>query len=102
MTLREKTDIEPLRNITLERLDAGELALGIGLRQARSVDVGRIMKTCGFDWLFIDTEHNSMTVETAVQISIAAGDAGITPIVRVPGLSITTPHAFSTAAPRAL
>jgi 2-keto-3-deoxy-L-rhamnonate aldolase RhmA len=75
----------PLHNATLERLEAGELALGIGLRQARSVDVGRIMKTCGFDWLFIDTEHNSMSVDTAVQISVAAGDAGITPIVRVPG-----------------
>ena len=75
----------PLRNLTLQRLDAGELALGIGLRQARGVDVGRIMKTCGFDWLFIDTEHNSMSVDTAVQISVAAGDAGITPIVRVPG-----------------
>ena len=75
----------PLHNVTLERLEAGELALGIGLRQARGVDVGRIMKTCGFDWLFIDTEHNSMSVDTAVQISVAAGDAGITPIVRVPG-----------------
>jgi 2-keto-3-deoxy-L-rhamnonate aldolase RhmA len=30
-------------------------------------------------------EHNSMDVDTAVQISVAAQDAGITPIVRVPG-----------------
>ena len=43
------------------------------------------MKTCGFDWLFIDMEHNAMDVDMAVQISVAAQDAGITPIVRVPG-----------------
>lgn len=74
-----------ITNVARERLEAGELALGVGLRQARTVDVGKVMKTCGFDWLFIDMEHNSMDVDTAVQISVAAQDAGITPIVRVPG-----------------
>jgi len=72
-------------NRALERLHAGELSLGIGLRQARTVDTGKIMKTCGFDWLFVDMEHNSMSIDTAVQICVAAQDAGITPIVRVPG-----------------
>lgn len=72
-------------NVAKARLEAGELALGIGLRQARTVDTGKIMKACGYDWLFIDMEHNSMSVDTAVQISVAAQDAGITPIVRVPG-----------------
>ncbi|MEM7253226.1 MAG: aldolase/citrate lyase family protein [Pseudomonadota bacterium] len=72
-------------NAAKARLQAGELAIGIGLRQARSVDIGKIMKTCGYDWLFIDMEHNSMSIDTAVQISVAAQDAGCTPIVRVPG-----------------
>ncbi|MEM7405011.1 MAG: aldolase/citrate lyase family protein [Pseudomonadota bacterium] len=72
-------------NAAKARLEAGELALGVGLRQARTFDIGKIMKTCGFDWLFIDMEHNSMDVDLAVQISVAAQDAGITPIVRVPG-----------------
>jgi len=74
-----------VRNIARERLEAGELAIGIGLRQARTVDIGKIMKTCGYDWLFIDMEHNAMSVGEAVDISVAAQDAGITPIVRVPG-----------------
>src|SRR3546814_18370865 len=43
------------------------------------------MRTAGYDWLFIDMEHNSMDLDTAVQISVAAQDAGITPVVRVPG-----------------
>ena len=74
-----------IENIAKARLDAGELALGVGLRQARTVDIGKVMKTCGFDWLFIDMEHNSMDVDMAVQISVAAQETGITPIVRVPG-----------------
>lgn len=74
-----------IRNIALERLNDGDLAVGIGLRQARTVDIAKAMRTAGFDWLFIDMEHNSMDLDTAVQISVAAQDAGITPIVRVPG-----------------
>ena len=74
-----------IRNVTRDRLDAGELALGVGLRSARTVDIGRAMKTAGFDWLFIDMEHNTMSLDDASNISVAAQDAGITPLVRVPG-----------------
>ena len=72
-------------NTALQRLESGQLSIGIGLRQARTVDIAKIMKTCGYDWLFIDMEHGSMSVDTATQISVAASSAGITPIVRVPG-----------------
>ena len=74
-----------LKNTALDKLRAGELSIGVGLRQARTVDVAKIMKTAGFDWLFIDMEHNSMDMDMAVQISVAAQETGITPIVRVPG-----------------
>ena len=73
-----------LRNAARERLDKGELALGIILRQARTVDIAPIMKAAGYDWLFLDLEHNSMDLDTAVQIAVAALGAGIAPIVRVP------------------
>ena len=71
-------------NIAKEKIVNNELCLGVGLRQSRTVDIGKIMATCGFDWLFIDMEHNSMDIDIATQISVAAQDAGITPIVRVP------------------
>ena len=74
-----------LKNPALDKLRAGDLSIGVGLRQARTVDVAKIMKTAGFDWLFIDMEHNSMDMDMAVQISVAAQETGITPIVRVPG-----------------
>jgi 2-keto-3-deoxy-L-rhamnonate aldolase RhmA len=95
-----------LRNAARERLDAGELALGVILRQARTVDIAPVMKACGYDWLFLDLEHNSMDLDTAVQIAVAALGAGIAPVARVPagqlwlatrfldggGLGIVMPH----------
>ena len=73
-----------MRNPARERLAKGELSLGIGLRQARTVDIATVMATCGYDWLFIDLEHGTMPLDTAVQISVAALSAGISPLVRVP------------------
>ncbi|MDH4326232.1 MAG: aldolase, partial [Betaproteobacteria bacterium] len=72
-------------NHALRQLRAGKLAIGLGLRQARTVDVGQILKTAGFDWMFIDCEHNSMGTDTAAQIASAALAIGITPVVRVAG-----------------
>jgi 2-keto-3-deoxy-L-rhamnonate aldolase RhmA len=72
-------------NHALRQLGEGKLAIGLGLRQARTVDIAQIAKTSGFDWLFIDCEHNSMSVDTAAQIAAASLAVGITPIVRVPG-----------------
>ena len=74
-----------VRNAAKERLDAGQLALGMGVRMSRTVDIAKAMRTCGYDWLFIDMEHSSMDLDAAAQISVAAQSAGITPVVRVPG-----------------
>jgi 2-keto-3-deoxy-L-rhamnonate aldolase RhmA len=74
-----------IRNVAKERLEAGELALGVGMRQARTVDIAKAMTTAGFDWLFLDMEHSTIGLDMVGQISCAAQDAGITPIVRVPG-----------------
>jgi 2-keto-3-deoxy-L-rhamnonate aldolase RhmA len=74
-----------IANKARERLTAGELSLGMALRQARTVDIGRVLAACGFDFAFIDMEHNTMGVDTAAQIAVACHDAGVTPVVRVPG-----------------
>ncbi len=74
-----------IANTVRERLAAGQLALGMALRQARTVDIGRVLAACGFDFAFIDMEHNTMGVDTAAQIALACHDAGVTPLVRVPG-----------------
>jgi len=75
-----------LRNPARERLEAGGLAIGIGIRLSRHVAIARAMKTAGFDFLFIDMEHSAISLDAASQISAAALDAGIAPLVRVPEL----------------
>jgi 2-keto-3-deoxy-L-rhamnonate aldolase RhmA len=75
---------EPGGNHMLARMRAGAVAYGVGLRQARTVDTGRLLKTAGCDWLFIDTEHNAMDLGVATALAVAGQDAGVTPIVRVP------------------
>jgi 4-hydroxy-2-oxoheptanedioate aldolase len=74
----------PVRNIARERLERGELSLGVGIRVVRGVEIGKAMKSAGYDWLFVDLEHGALSIETASQICLAALDAGIAPIVRIP------------------
>src|SRR5262245_9400491 len=72
-------------NHTKRQLAAGQLALGMGVRNSRTVDIATVAKTCDFDWLFIDMEHSSLDVDSASQLAMAALGAGITPVVRIPG-----------------
>jgi 2-keto-3-deoxy-L-rhamnonate aldolase RhmA len=71
-------------NSARERLARGEVALGFGVRLAKSAEIAKAAKTAGFDWLFIDLEHSALSIETASQLAIAALEAGIAPIARVP------------------
>ena len=74
-----------IANQTKRRLAAGKIVLGMGVRQARTVDIAAIARSAGFDWLFIDMEHGSMDVDMAAQLASAALATGVTPLVRVPG-----------------
>jgi 4-hydroxy-2-oxoheptanedioate aldolase len=67
------------------RMAAGEVFGGLGLRLARSPEIAKIAKSLGFDWLFVDLEHNPLGIDLACQICVAALDAGLPPLVRVPG-----------------
>jgi 2-keto-3-deoxy-L-rhamnonate aldolase RhmA len=74
----------PVHNVARERLERGELSLGVGIRVVRGVEIGKAMKSAGYDWLFVDLEHGALSIETASQICVAALDVGIAPIVRIP------------------
>ncbi len=69
-------------NHAKQRLAAGQLSLGFGVHHLRGSAVGMIAAATGYDWLFIDMEHGATSVQEATQISIAALNQGITPIVR--------------------
>jgi len=73
-----------VRNAAREKLEQGHLSLGVGIRMTRTVEVAKAMAVAGFDWLFLDMEHGVMSLEACAQISVAALDAGIAPIARVP------------------
>src|SRR6201987_1052580 len=71
-----------VRNVAREKLEQGQLSLGVGVRMTRSVEIAKAMAVTGFDWLFLDMEHGVMSLEACAQISTAALDAGIAPIAR--------------------
>ncbi|WP_428484420.1 HpcH/HpaI aldolase family protein [Rhodopila sp.] len=73
-----------VRNVAREKLEQGHLSLGVGIRMTRTVEVAKAMAVAGFDWLFLDMEHGVMSLEACAQIAVAALDAGIAPIARVP------------------
>jgi 2-keto-3-deoxy-L-rhamnonate aldolase RhmA len=70
-------------NHTKQKLNAGRVVLGLGVRQFRTVEIGLIARAAGFDFLFLDQEHGTMDLTTAAEISVAALGQGITPIARV-------------------
>jgi 2-keto-3-deoxy-L-rhamnonate aldolase RhmA len=72
-----------VENVAKRKAKQGELALGMGVRQSRTADHALLSRSCGFDWLFIDLEHSSLSVEQASDMCSAALVAGITPFVRV-------------------
>jgi 4-hydroxy-2-oxoheptanedioate aldolase len=65
-------------------LNAGQVALGVGVRYFRSWEIAAMMASAGFDFLFIDSEHSAYGLETVSDLCRAATTSGITPIVRVP------------------
>lgn len=76
-------------NIAKERLNAGKVAIGLGVRYSRSIEIARMAASSGYHFLFIDLEHSTIEIDMASQICVAALDAGVTPIVRIPGFDLT-------------
>ena len=66
-----------------ELFKAGKVALGMNVRAVRSVDIARIAKTSGHDFVFIDGQHSLFSVETIGAIAQTALGIGIAPLARV-------------------
>jgi 2-keto-3-deoxy-L-rhamnonate aldolase RhmA len=105
-----------LRNHMKEKLAAGQVVSSMTVRFSRSIEIAQIGKTAGFDTLYVDLEHNSLSIDTCCQICIFAQQIGITPLVRVPAntpeyicrvldggaMGVITPHVRSAAEARAM
>ncbi len=68
------------------RMRAGDVALGLNVRLARSPDIARIAKASGHDFIFIDTQHSVFDVETIAHVAHTALAIGVAPLVRVRGI----------------
>jgi 2-keto-3-deoxy-L-rhamnonate aldolase RhmA len=73
-----------LRNNVKEKLARDEVVASMTVRLVRSIEIARLAKTAGFDTIYVDVEHSSLSYETTSQICIAALEIGIAPFVRVP------------------
>ncbi|MSQ20580.1 MAG: aldolase [Betaproteobacteria bacterium] len=73
-----------LRNTVKEKLARDEVVASITVRLVGTNEIVRIAKTAGFDTLYIDLEHSSLSMATTSQLSIMALEAGIPAFVRVP------------------
>jgi len=105
-----------LRNHMKEKLIRNEVVASMTVRLARSIEIAMIAKTAGFDTLYVDLEHNTLSIDTCCQICISAQQIGITPLVRVPAntpdyicrvldggaMGVITPHVRSAAEARAM
>jgi 2-keto-3-deoxy-L-rhamnonate aldolase RhmA len=72
-----------LGNEVLDRIRGGGLTLGLGVHQLRGSAVPLLAKAAGYDWLFIDSEHGTISTQEISQICLASLPSGIAPIVRI-------------------
>ena len=73
-----------LRNNVKEKLARGEVVSSMTVRLVRGIEIARIAKTAGFDSIYVDLEHSSLSIDQTGQICMAALEMGLAPFVRVP------------------
>ena len=75
---------EVVRNIVKEKLKRDEVVASMTVRLSRGVEIARRAKTAGFDMIYVDLEHSTLSLDATGQICLAALSCGIAPMVRVP------------------
>ena len=75
---------EVVRNVVKEKLARDEVVASMTIRLVRGVEIVRLAATAGFDMIYIDLEHSTLTLEATGQICQAALHVGVAPMVRLP------------------
>src|SRR5579871_2597058 len=73
-----------IHNIVKDKLARDEVVASMSIRLVRGIEIARMAATAGFDMIYVDLEHSTLTLEATGQICQAALSAGVTPMVRVP------------------
>lgn len=72
-----------MQNLLKRKLKAGDIAVGTTVNLGHP-DVTEWLSKLGYDWLFIDTEHEPTSLETLQQMMQSMNGSACTPIVRPP------------------
>lgn len=77
---------EFMRENKLKRAaQAGDVQIGTWIHTLGSPQLPQVLASAGFDFVYIDMEHSSFSIETVGRLCATALYAGITPLVRPPG-----------------
>src|SRR5262252_2391974 len=87
-------------NTLKQRLYAGKAAFGV-MCTFPSPPVVEMLGRLGFDWILLDNEHGSITVDTAEACIAAAELTGMAPIVDRGAWGVQVPHVNTAAEARA-
>ncbi len=71
-------------NKVKKALKEGKLVIGTMVSEIRSPGIAQMLATAGFDFMIIDSEHSSFSIQTVADLILATKAADITCIVRVP------------------
>ena len=69
------------RNLMKEKLRAGQPAFGVSV-MIPSPQIVEMVAAAGFDWVLLDCEHGTLTLESVELMAMAAEASGITAIAR--------------------
>ncbi len=70
-------------NVMKAAMKSGKVVASFNVNRWRSVDAAEIAKFAGFEWIFLDLEHSTLSEDLAAQMSVTALATGVTPIARV-------------------
>ena len=70
-----------MKNLLKEKLQKGQVVIGTGVGIGHP-DVTEVLSRLGFDWLFIDSEHAPLSIETMQVMMQAMNGSDCTPIIR--------------------
>lgn len=77
------TDALEVPNSVLAALRRGDVATALSVRLVRTPEIVLLARAAGFDSVFVDFEHSTITDDAASHINMTALAAGITPLIHV-------------------
>ena len=68
-----------------DRLRRRETVIGLAACVVRTVEIVTVARSCGYDFLLVDTEHTALAISDVATLCVAAATAAFPALVRVGG-----------------